>query len=78
MGIRATRVGRENFKTIFKLQAYQIVSLSKPAYRLDEDGRPEDYRNKPGFLPNPDNFIPFQQGKGIKECKKSSPKTADT
>ena len=59
MGIRATRVGKENFKTIFKLQAYQIVSLSKPAYRLDEDGRPEDYRNKPGFLPNPDNFIPF-------------------
>lgn len=49
MGIRATRVGKENFKTIFKLQAYQIVSLSKPAYRLDEDGRPEDYRNKPGF-----------------------------
>lgn len=58
MGIKATRVGRENFKTIYKLQAYQIVSLSKPAYRLDEDGRPEDYRNKPGFLPNPESFLP--------------------
>ena len=49
MGLKVTHVGREKFKTIFELQTYVIVSLSKPGYRLDEDGRPEDYRNKPGF-----------------------------
>jgi hypothetical protein len=49
MGIKVIHVDREDFKTIFKLQVYEIVGLSKPKYRLDEEGRPEDYRNKPGF-----------------------------
>jgi hypothetical protein len=49
MGIKVIHVDRENFKTIYKLQVYEIVGLSTPKYRLDEDGRPKDYRNKPGF-----------------------------
>lgn len=56
MGIKVIHVDREDFKTIFKLQVYEIVGLSKPKYRLDEAEKhikriaAQDYRDLYGFV----------------------------